>query len=340
MPVNHQGLVDAMTQALAPNYRLNPNLSVGVVSADVPMGVLPGPIVAIPDVHLADGENGDIFYDGSSANAARLEAVLGAVESLIAANPNLYALQLGDWFDVWRASGHDVASMDYGDIQNAAAYQNILDIDARIGLQHLIGNHDASFLNALPDARSTQPKAFRLGAWLGARVYAMHGHQTDLGPPANSSWDELAVAIATALATFVPTVTTFEAFVDRGYGTATALGQTLLHALRFQREDPGPVARVRDTRPVPTGLDPNAPYVVRESADTLTQIAFKAAGLHGAGYQPSLLIVGHSHNPCVAWSTAGGAPTLIVDGGGWVYGQATIVLAAGTRVSVMSVEPA
>ncbi len=333
--MTHDELVAAFGALLAPTYKLDPNLPGGPVTVNVGGNVLPGPIIAIPDVHLGDAGAGDIFMSQNAANVTRLEAVLRALDAFLQTNPSTYAVQLGDWFDVWRTSGHDVVTMDYGKIQNAAAYATLLDLDAKIGLQHLIGNHDASFLNALPDMRASQPKAFRLGAWLGPSVYTMHGHQTDVTPPVNSSSDEFFVAIATALATFVPSVTTFEAYVDRNYGLATAIGQSLLHGLRYQHDDPPPIPRPRDTRAVPASLDTSAPYAVRENADTLATIVKKVADMRG--FHPKLLIVGHSHNPCVAWSTAGGAPLVIADAGGWVYGQATILLGAGDRVSVFSI---
>ena len=335
--MTHDDLVAAFGALLAPDHTLDPNLPGGAVTVNVGPNVLPGPIIAIPDVHIGDGGAGDIFANGTPSNVTRLEAVLRAVDAFLAKYPSTYAVQLGDWFDVWRTSGHDVVTMDYGDIQNAAAYKTILDLDAKIGLQHLIGNHDASFLNALPDMRASQPHAFRLGAWLGPSVYTMHGHQTDVTPPENSSSDEFFVAVATALATFIPGVTTFEAYVDRGYGLGTVIGQTLLHALRYQHDDPPPIPRPRDTRPPPTTIDQAAPYAVRESADVLATIVKKVADKRGSSFHPRLLIVGHSHNPCVAWSDAAGAPLVIVDAGGWVYGQSTLLLGAGDRVSVFSV---
>src|SRR5258706_7737147 len=109
------------------------------------------PIVAIPDVHLSDARAGDIFASDGEA-VARLVAVLTAVRDLLNAHPaSIRALQLGDWFDVWRAAGGEVQNAFYGGIQNAAVYRQILDLDPQIGLAHLIGNHDASFLHALPD---------------------------------------------------------------------------------------------------------------------------------------------------------------------------------------------
>src|SRR6185295_210916 len=104
-------------------------------------------------------------------------------------------MQLGDWFDVWRSSGHDSASMSYGPIQNAPIYGRILDLDAQIGLAHIIGNHDASFLNALPDRRSGQAGSFCVAGWLGRTVYAIHGHQSEIEPPPNLEADQFFVAL-------------------------------------------------------------------------------------------------------------------------------------------------
>lgn len=332
--ITHDQLVAEWNALLAPRYRLSAGLSSGPATMKIPAGVLTGPLVAIPDVHLGDAGDGDIFYDGDADNVARLEAVLQATYTTLGRHPDATAVQLGDWFDVWRASGGDVKSTDYGGIQNASAYANILDLDAKIGLKHLVGNHDASFLNAIPDRRAQQASSFRLGAFLGSSVYAMHGHQTDLTPPQNSWSDELFVAIATAAASFVPKVTTFEAFVDRGYGAGSVIGGWLLSALGLLRDDPGPSSRPRDTRA--GAPDPDANFVVRENVDVLASIVTKVAAQKNVA-APKLLVVGHSHAPCVAWTETSAGPLLVADAGGWVYGQANVLLAAGDRLTVFDV---
>jgi len=141
------------------------------------------PILAVPDVHLAQ------LTAATSSSRASWRAPRSRSHARrhrrLPRHPSAVFLraQLGDWFDIWRVCGSDPANVDYGDIQNAGVYQNILALDARLGLPHVIGNHDAGFLRSLPDRRAGQPDYFRLGFWIGRNVYAMHGHQTDLAPP-------------------------------------------------------------------------------------------------------------------------------------------------------------
>jgi UDP-2,3-diacylglucosamine pyrophosphatase LpxH len=294
------------------------------------------PIFALPDVHLCAGDGGDIFLQGDLARANKLEAVLGAVGDYLDTHPmSSYAVQLGDWFDIWRVCGSDPANVAYGDIQNASVYQNILALDARLGLPHVIGNHDAAFLRSLPDRRTGQPDFFRLGFWVGRNVYAMHGHQTDLAPPASSSWDEIAVHIATLIGAIAPRVTTLEQYIDR-LGNA-GIARWLRDSLLGIREDPPAQHRPPDNGPPPDNVR-SAQFVVRENVDAFASIVDKVAALpQSQGRSADVVIVGHSHTPCAAWTEVTGRPIVVVDAGCWVYGQANLLVAAGDTVAVFDV---
>ena len=52
-----------------------------------------------------------------------------------------------------------------------------------------------------------------------------------------------------------------------------------------------------------------------------------------------LLVVGHSHKPCVGWTPhpQSGKPVIVVDAGSWVQGAAQILFGAGNRVSVFDI---
>lgn len=333
--MTHDELVAAFGELLGQAWRLCPDLAQGHVTVSLPDGVLTSPLVVIPDVHLADAGAGDVFFNGDPNNVARLEVILTATQSLLTTTPSAVAVQVGDWFDVWRASGGDVDDADFGAIQNAQAYEKLLELDADIGLPHVIGNHDASFLSAIPDARATQPAMFRLGAWIMPSVYAMHGHQTDLAPPPNSTMDQFVVAAATILARFIPgPARLLEDFIDAELDVGTALKDALLAALGKLREDPAPSQRPKDTRP--GSPDATAVFVQRENADVLAKLATKVASISNQS-APKLLVVGHSHNPCVAWSSAGGTPMVIVDAGSCVYSRCNVLLGAGNRVTVFDV---
>ena len=295
------------------------------------------PIMALPDVHLCAGDGGDIFLQGEIARATKLEAVLGAIGDYLDTHPmSSYALQLGDWFDIWRVCGSDPANVAYGAIQNAAVYQNILALDARLGLPHVIGNHDAGFLRSLPDRRTGQPDFFRLGFWVGRNVYALHGHQTDLAPPPNSSWDQLAVHVATLIGAVAPRITTLEQYIDR-LGDGAGIARWLRDSLLGIREDPPAQHRPPDNGPPPANVR-SGQFVVRENVDAFASIVDKVAALpQSQGRSADVVIVGHSHAPCVAWTEITGRPIVVVDAGCWVYGQANLLVAAGDTVAVFDV---
>jgi len=295
------------------------------------------PVLAIPDVHLCAGDGGDIFLQGDLNRARKLEAVLGAIADYQDAHRlSSYALQLGDWFDIWRVCGSDPDDVAYGDIQNADVYQNILALDARIGLPHVIGNHDAAFLRSLPDRRTGQPGFFRMGFWVGRNVYALHGHQTDLIPPTSSSWDKLAVHLATLIGAVEPRITAVEQYIDR-LGADAGIIAWLRDSLLGIREDPAPVPRPTDNGPLPANVR-SAPFVVRENLDALASIVDKVAALpQSQGRTADVVIVGHSHAPCAAWTETTGRPIVVVDAGCWVYGQANLLVMAGDTAAVFDV---
>src|SRR6478609_3938445 len=295
------------------------------------------PIFALPDMHLCDGEAGDIFLNNNPDKPRKLQAVMQAMFDYMTSQPmSARALQLGDWFDIWRVAGSNPQHLTYGAVQNAEAYRGILDLDARIGLAHLIGNHDAGFLNALPDRRASQPHLFRSGFWLGSSVYAMHGHQTDIVPPIGASFDEAAVALATTIAGFIPGVTSFESYVDR-LGFGPGLGRWLLDSLLNMREDPGPQARPEDRSPPPANVQ-KGQFVVRENVDHLATIAHHVGMLPGSGGRSAdVVIVGHSHTPSASWTDVTGKPIVVVDAGAWVYDLANLLIAAEDTIAVFDV---
>lgn len=295
------------------------------------------PIFAVPDVHLCDGKGGDIFYHNNPDKPRRLRAVFQAINDYLMQHPmSARCIQLGDWFDIWRVTGSDPADMTYGAIQNAPMYQEILGLDAQIGLAHVIGNHDAGFVRSLPDRRAMQPQLFRFGFWLGSNVYALHGHQSDIVPPTGSSFDEAAVALATTLGSFVPGVTTFESYVDR-LGLGQGIARWLLDSLFSEREDPGPQARPEDRSPPPNNVR-SARFVVRENIDQLADIAHKVAAMSASGGRSAdVIIVGHSHTPSVSWTDVTGKPVVIVDAGAWAYDQANLLVAAEDTIAIFDV---
>jgi hypothetical protein len=294
------------------------------------------PILAVPDVHLCDGGGGDIFLERDPNRAQKLASVLEVIGEYMDAQPlSCYAVQLGDWFDIWRISGGDPAQMTYGKIQNAAAYQRILQLDADLGLAHVIGNHDAGFLKSLPDRRAGQESLFRLGFWLGKNVYALHGHQHDLAPPEGSTWDETVVHVATVIGGLAPGVTHLQEYIDR-LGTS-GIGKWLRDTFLGVRQDPPMPHRPPDNGKAPPNVRSGS-FVVRENMDALASIVDKIGSLPAShGRAADVVLVGHSHQPCAAWTEVTGRPIVVVDAGCWVYGQANLLVAAGDTIAVYDV---
>jgi hypothetical protein len=323
--VNHDDLVLEMQALLAPRA-LSTNLPEGSVTARLPVGVLTAPLIAIPDCHLSDASSGDEFYDDTPENVARLEAVLRACAAFRQRHPDARVIQLGDWFDLWRASS--------GAIQDAPAYTTVLELDAAMGLRHIIGNHDATFVNEVPLLRQGDPSAFRLGDFLMPSVFAIHGHQGHVASADEDGFDRVVVAAATTVARFVPGVRTLEEFIDSDLDAEDALKALVQKTFGTAHGDPPPAARPRDARP--NAPDPVAPFVVRENADVITAIVANVATMTKQP-MPKLILVGHSHNPCVAWSNVGDSPAILADAGACVFGRFNLLLGAGDRVTVFDV---
>jgi hypothetical protein len=55
------------------------------------------------------------------------------------------------------------------------------------------------------------------------------------------------------------------------------------------------------------------------------------------GRSADVVIVGHSHAPCAAWTDVTKRPIVVVDAGCWVYGQANLLIAAGDTIAVYDV---
>jgi UDP-2,3-diacylglucosamine pyrophosphatase LpxH len=298
--------------------------------------------IAVPDVHLSDGSDADIFLDGNPAHAQRFTKVLSAIDSYMdAESASAYLLQLGDWYDVWRAVGADATQADFAKIDEVKAYQDLLELDKRLGMAHLIGNHDASFKHALPDRRVADGARFRFGFGLmksNGRVFALHGHQTDTvqGAPSPDS-DQRAVWLATLAAKYVTSeVRSLQNFFDKE-GTNPGAALHWLGALMgLNRPDPVPIPRARLA--TPAGF--TGSFVDREDSAALVGIAVKACAKRYPTPEPlQLLVVGHSHKPCIAVTPhpASGKPVVVVDGGSWVQGAAQLVFGAANRVSVFDI---
>jgi UDP-2,3-diacylglucosamine pyrophosphatase LpxH len=299
-------------------------------------------LIAVPDVHLSDGSAGDIFMDGDPENATRFTATLAAINDYMdAEGESASVLQLGDWYDVWRAIGRDATQSQFAAIDNVPEYQKLLSLDKQLCLAHLIGNHDASFTHALPDRRVADGDRFRFGFGLlrsNGRCFALHGHQVDdiVGVPSPPS-EQQVVWLATLAAKYVTSAArSLEDFMDKEGASAASVFNWLKAMVGLNRPDPVPTPRAR--KPAPAGFIGS--FVERESADQLVRIAVEACKLrYQTPTELELLIVGHSHKPCVAWTPhpESKRPVVIVDAGSWVQGAAQLLFGAGDRISVFDI---
>ncbi|HKO51167.1 MAG TPA: hypothetical protein VJV79_25835 [Polyangiaceae bacterium] len=302
-------------------------------------------LIAVPDVHLSDGSDGDIFLNGDPENATRLTATLGAINDYMdsenAQGASASVLQLGDWYDVWRAIGRDSTQAQFATIDNVPAYQTLLRLDKELGLAHLIGNHDASFTHALPDRRVADGDRFRFGFGLvesNGRCFALHGHQVDdiLGVPSPPS-DQQLVWLATLAAKYVTSAArNLEHFLDKEGASVGTVINWLTAMVGLNRPDPVPIPRAR--KDAPAGFVGS--FVERECNEQLLQIASKACRkLYGSPNELELLIVGHSHKPCISWAPHPDSkrPVVIVDAGSWVESAAQLLFGAGDRISVFDI---
>jgi hypothetical protein len=143
-------------------YRLAPALVRGSPGTQVKVvfdrPVFETAIIALPSVRLGDGGPNDRFSCGAPDKPLRLAATLSAIDELCARHPmGQRVVQLGDWFDVFEAAAGGSAIEAISRIENVAAYAHILRLDAKLGLSHVIGNHDACFLAQVPSLRSRDP---------------------------------------------------------------------------------------------------------------------------------------------------------------------------------------
>ncbi len=105
------------------------------VEVSFPAPVFGLPLIAIPDVHLGDGTGADIFANGAlTAHKKRLYDFLhiAGYDVIDAYNGNAEVVQLGDWYDIWRAYPGDLDTASYERIESV--YRDIVALDADVGL--------------------------------------------------------------------------------------------------------------------------------------------------------------------------------------------------------------
>jgi hypothetical protein len=315
------------------------------------------PIIAIPGVLLGDGGPNDRFLAGGADKPKRLSATLAAIDALCGRLPMDYrVIQLGDWFDLEQAGSGNPRFVDSGRIECVPAYAEILRLDAKLRLSHVIGNHDATFLAQVPPRRALEPERFRLGFWLGNSVYALHGHEGALvfgtGPAAEH--EHRLAALSTTLAEVVPGDRPLCAHLE-SLRASPAAKRWLRDALGALHADPAPRTREPDPRPLPAGVAAAA-FVQREDAEQLVRVVSEIERI-GARRQRRVEVVlaAHGGEAAVSWeasaasaarppaaqgSASSGRPVVIIDAGTWLGDHANLFVAAGDTAAVFEVRPA
>lgn len=327
-------------------YRLAPALVRGSPGTQVKVvfdrSVFETAILALPSVRLGDGGPNDRFSSGSPDKPQRLAATLSAIDALCARHPmGQRVLQLGDWFDVFETAAGGSPLEAISRIESVAAYELILRLDAKMGLSHVIGNHDACFLSQVPSRRAHEPERFRLGFWVGSKVYALHGHEAELvfgsGPAAEH--EQRLHALATTLADLVPGKATFCAHVEM-LRASPAVKRWLQQSLGTLRPDPPPESLATDERPRPPGVV-CASFVERRSGAQLLDVVRELERLdRSRERRADVILSGHGSEAAVSWAPCGGRPVVIIDAGTWTGAQANLLIAAGDTAAVFEVRPA
>jgi hypothetical protein len=327
-------------------YRLAPALVRGSPGTQVKVvfdhSVFDTAIVALPGILLGDGGPGDRFLSGGADKPKRLSATLAAIDELCGRLPMDYrVIQLGDWFDLEQAGDGNPHFADPGRVESVPAYADIIRLDAKLRLLHVIGNHDATFLAQVPPRRALEPERFRHGFWLGNTVYALHGHEGSLvfGSGPSADHEQRLAALSQTLAELVPGQSPLCAHIER-MRVSAAVKRWLFEALGSLQPDPPWRAREPDLRPLPAGIAAAA-FVQRDGAEQLLRVVRELernAALRQRRVE--VVLATHGAEAAVSWETSAGRPVVIIDAGTWLGDHANVFVAAGNTAAVFEVRAA
>jgi len=279
-------------------------------------------LVAIPDMHLGDGGNADVFRATASPPnlfhlrlVKFLQGLQQAKTQLESQGGLLSVVQLGDFYDVWRAYpfSDDERGRTYYDINQAYGDCISLLIDD-LDCRFCVGNHDAIMAQYPPDW------AFAAGARLAysqrfcqGRVFCFHGHQGDsiadqtVGQD-GKNWVALGSVLSSvanpsgmALQRAIDAARDSQMSADGGWVTGLPPNDEQFSAPRWSDYD-GKPARFKK---LIDGLGESTPSI----ADAIR-----------------LVIVGHTHRPGVSWLQRSNRTIPIIDVGSWTYGRSQFAI--------------
>ena len=272
--------------------------------------------IVIPDVHLGWGN--DAFRYNDPLRAHRLERFLDKVAALRAAvGGKLDLVQLGDWYDFWRAP--NVSAFE-AKANIEAQYQGIVARARELGMRHCIGNHDAKLVN--PELRAGLDVEIVRTLGSDHRVLCLHGHDTET--LASIAVDESLPALGLGIVTVLTSAPVL--------GPVAALLQRVIEGSSKEPwvDSPESVPWPRASVPGPARWA--APWVGRTSA---AQLGAAIAGFElCASREIQVALVGHSHRPGISWSPVAGRRVPVIDVGSWTYGRAEFAVVCSDGIGL------
>jgi len=278
--------------------------------------------IVVPDVHLGWGR--DAFVGDAPNRITRFEAFLDVLAAMRASGTELDVVQVGDWYDFFRAPSVTKANAK-ANIEKS--YPGIVKRAAALGMKHCIGNHDSVFVR--PEIRKGLDVEIVRTVGDAHRVLCLHGDDTQIltSIAKQGALDSIVLNLLTLFATAHPIGGALAGFIQKLADKSSADPWS-------NKKDslPWPVAKV----PGPSNW--SAPWVARASA---VDIGGAVAGLELClGVKFQLALVGHSHRPGISWCPVSGSRRLpLVDVGSWTYGRAefAVVCAEGLGLAKLSV---
>lgn len=286
-------------------------------------------LLVLPDMHIGDGGSADIFRGSAAAHIYRdrlerfLRGVVNAKVELEATGFRLSTVQLGDFYDVWRAYpfAEDERGRTYAAINREYASCLSLLIDD-LDCRFCVGNHDGILAHYPPDwafaanARLAYSQRFCKG-----RLFCFHGHQGDqiadrVAGQDGRSWVALGSVLSCvcnsagmALQQAIDAVRDSNMSADGGWVDGSPPEDGRFHAPRWADYGGKP----------------------RRFLQLLDGMAATATPLADV---IRMIIVGHTHRPGIAWLSRANRTIPIVDVGSWTYGRSQFALATEGQITV------
>lgn len=264
--------------------------------------------VVVPDIHLGTGP-GDTFQEMQPARVSRLVRFLEILASLrdTVGTAAFRAVQLGDFYDLWRKS----PSADYAQACATieSEYAGVVQRARELPLLHCIGNHDADFYRMRPPISQIDVAVWRT---IGSHILCFHSHdfvslrdvQVDAGA------DPLLLSLVNSISR-IPILGSLDlmlqAHFDASFQEDPILSQPNLTSRLWPHALPG-------------GDGWDALWVDRERRGDIGQMLFDTEGV--TQMRIDVAFVGHSHRPALSWCRVEQKRRIpLVDVGSWTYGR-------------------